>query len=457
VHGGREAIATGRTVTSWEHKGEWWLPGRENEKVPGTLRHDADEGTSLDLLGALSPSQSGGHRLASVTGADVPRRSGTYPRIHGQVGGSAYTLDDCFRSQLRRSWPGEFMNEKIVVNKIYKGPWFDVDEPVQATRILVAMRHLAYWLGKTGLEQVDGSMIAGQDLDAPRRPWSTQVACELDAETVALARGTTVSFSQTLRSAGDGVRELHLEQDFVLGIEVLSPTSIEDLLEQVSDIRDLVSIGTQRTACYERITLQSPDLVRSIGDREVPEPVEFFANWLDRGTRSDKANVHLHEMLFTFEGLGGMDGVRRWAQVAAVHRTALVRVMATKYVGQMYVSDTLLNRVAALEAVDRTRYKDRLSLRKRLERCADLAGRPFELLVGDPDSWTKKIVRQRDIVAHHLGRLPDGSEHLFLADSAYWLFVMCMLRLADVPSAVFARIEKDRHIEWLAPRIQAVL
>ncbi len=37
----------------FEYQGYWWLPSADEEKVPGILKFDPEDGASLDLLGSL--------------------------------------------------------------------------------------------------------------------------------------------------------------------------------------------------------------------------------------------------------------------------------------------------------------------------------------------------------------------------------------------------------------------
>ena len=38
----------------YEVRGHWWLPGREDKKIPGDLKFDPESGGTLTLMGALS-------------------------------------------------------------------------------------------------------------------------------------------------------------------------------------------------------------------------------------------------------------------------------------------------------------------------------------------------------------------------------------------------------------------
>ena len=88
-------------------QGHWWLPGKEDTKVPGVLTFDTETDGTLSLIGALShwtehadsvPLPGGGVRLDRTR--EMEERAGSYPRIYGGVGQTAVTLDDCFQTHM---------------------------------------------------------------------------------------------------------------------------------------------------------------------------------------------------------------------------------------------------------------------------------------------------------------------------------------------------------------------
>lgn len=100
-------------------------------------------------------------------------------------------------------------------------------------------------------------------------------------------------------------------------------------------------------------------------------------------------------MLFTFDDLGGIEGVQRWRRFAGSYRSELSRVMATPYNDQMFLEDRVTNCVAALESFDRTRRNvgnQNAFLEERLREGIAFAGDPFTDLLGEEsvDVWTAR-------------------------------------------------------------------
>jgi hypothetical protein len=224
-------------------------------------------------------------------------------------------------------------------------------------------------------------------------------------------------------------------------------------------MQDLVSIATHRTAAFEFVRFWHPDVFHGRPEgKRLPKGIDLFVEW---NAQADKPvrRLYDHDLLFTFEHLGGIDGVGRWMGAADRHRGGLGRVAGSRYAKGMFVSDRLLNSAAAVEAFDRELTgTEQSKFKTRLQRCAALAGHPFSNLVGDVSRWAETMRLERDDIAHHFGRRmrSSGSETYYLWESMYWLFVLCILRDSAAPEEVFSHLQQHGQYQWLAPRIQAV-
>lgn len=80
-------------MKAFEHRGIWWLPEKEQNKVPGILHFTTEDGLVLELIGALG---------SGLELSDEPR-----PVILGlaeKLG--EVTLGECLPSGLRIGFPG---------------------------------------------------------------------------------------------------------------------------------------------------------------------------------------------------------------------------------------------------------------------------------------------------------------------------------------------------------------
>ncbi len=446
----------------FEVQGEWWVPGRADRKVRGILKFSSEDGAELSLLGSLRSlfeegerSEEDGVVRVSMT-EDALERAGSYPRLHGDSGGTAYTLEDCFRVRSTNRFLGGQGSETIRVNRILRGASFEENEALEATGISFRLTYLVDWIAETSITEQwreDG----GTPEDVPR--FRIEAREKPDRGAV-LASGGSVYLKHRVGITGDGISDRALTQSFQWRVDQPSLTNMDDLLDLASDVQDLVSIATHKTAAFESVSFWHPDVFRERSEgTQMPRAINLFGVW---NTRAEKParRLYEHDLLFTFEHLGGIEGVRRWMDTAARHRGGLGRVMASRYAKEMFVSDRLLNCSAALEAFDRDSTKHEWSkLKTRLGRCADLAGNPFTNLVGDVSRWVEAIRLERDEVAHHFGRRMRTSSTTiyYLWESLYWLYVICILRDSGAPEDVFEHLQRHGQYQRLIRRIQAVI
>lgn len=185
----------------------------------------------------------------------------------------------------------------------------------------------------------------------------------------------------------------------------------------------------------------------------------MFARWSDRAAWVEPKDLTPRDVLFHYHVIGA-DGLGQLLDATAKHTTELRRVIATRREGRMYNSDRLLNRCAALESFDRRRRRRRgHNFDDRIAACINLAGEPFERLVNDTEAWFRVLRRRRNHVAHHLQNddEDDGFTDLVIADSTYFLFALCFLREASLPSKVFDLVEDNGRVDWLRRRLPGVL
>jgi len=439
-------------LESFEVQGEWWLPDAADHRIFGTLRFDPEGGAELSLAQSLrsifdtgEKTEKAGTVTTSITMQSMAE-SGTYPRIHGDVNGIEFTLEDCFRRE------GSLLGgpETVHVNAILKNVRVEAQQAPSGDGVSASFRYLTYWVCGLHIGEEwqtgGGAGVDGIRLYVERLPEAAATANS----------GVEVVLSHRVGVTGNGVIKRSLWQRYGVRINTPEVQPIEDLVDLVSDVQNLVSIATGRTAEFDQVSFWHPDVSR---DGVHPEPIEYFVNWNNRDTSRHPEKFHDVDMFFSYPEFGGIEGVGRWLNTAAVHGPSLDRVVASRYARQMFVSDRLLNRAAALEAFDRVTHPKQEYFRDRLARCVGIAGEPFERLVGDVESWLDVIRDDRNDVAHHLGRRSrdDAPHQYFLAESLYWLFVMCALRHCSTPEPVFTRIKQHQHMIWLGPKIAAAV
>lgn len=203
-------------MDDFEVQGEWWLPGRADRKVPGILTFSPEGGPQLSLFGSLRSILEEGERSekdgvvrVAVTQAAL-ERSGSYPRLHGDAGGTAYTLQDCFRARSSNiTFPGQG-SEIIRVTRVLKGAFFEEHEALEATGISFGLTNLVDWIGESGISE-EWQEVGGTREDVPR--FRIEVRKKPDRHAV-LANGGSVYLKHSVGITGDEMSDRALTQGF---------------------------------------------------------------------------------------------------------------------------------------------------------------------------------------------------------------------------------------------------
>ncbi|WP_367133274.1 HEPN domain-containing protein [Saccharothrix sp. HUAS TT1] len=428
-----------------EVHGEFWLPGADDKKVPGTLTFSAEEGGSLKLIGSFTE----WHQFFGKAQAK------DYSRILGEDDKTKYTLDGCLRTRERQTLGGG-ARQSFSVGQVVKDAWFDKDEAIEAEMVDVEIDHLLGWMGISGLseqgtfsEAAGGAVTEWRIVGVPQQP-----------HVVELPFGK-LELRHVVRPPAGDITGLRMGQDVYARFDFGSLHLLSEAIDYASDLQDLVSIATQRSAAFRGVLLHHEALsLQTSSGRTEQWPARLYSAW--RVKADSKPARAWEDRLFTFEEFGGIEGVGRWMRVAETYRELLGRMMMTRYAKDSIVQDVVASRIATLEGFDRQRFGgSQTKLLTRLKRLAAHAGAPFEQLV-DADNvtaWCTKAKDYRNDIAHHLARYPGvgGAEMHYVGQAAYWLFVLCLLREAEAPAAVYDRLVQSQQFLFEAGEIRSSL
>lgn len=441
------------TSTRW--LGEWWLPSQPDRKVPGALSFSPGSGAELELIGVLrspfEPEDDGPGMALTSSGFE---RAGNYGRICGIASEKAMTLEGCFQTSTSNilAIPAGRATERIYVSRIIEGAIFEEGEPVDATAVQVQLLHLPYWIAEGGIEESHLFDSAQED-----SPEITLAARLLPDRRVELSDGSTLTLSETVRVTGDRVTRRGLDRSFTATITG-QRAPLQEYLHKISALQDLVSMGLGRTATFEEFTFHHPDIVQSLPDGTTRDVrVRLRAEWSNWETRDPESPKH-HERLFSLVDLGGDEPVRKWLDFCSQHRISVARIMSTRYRSPGLASDRLMNRAAALEALHRDITGKNVKFETRILDLATLAGEPFRRQIPDVAEWCSKLKTARDAIAHQFSRDPSqaGPADLWLAETAYYLFVNCALREISAGDAALNRLGDDQKFALAARRLREV-
>ena len=136
------------------YEGYWWLPGANDNGVPGILEFDLDTGASLRLMGSLQA-------LEGFTEPFEPEI------IYGlSSDGKLITLKDCGKTLGNLRFGGGFSTSAYAANTIFVGQHFERPEDVGFERLVVEYLNLEAWADATGF-----ALKFVEETEEPKRRW----------------------------------------------------------------------------------------------------------------------------------------------------------------------------------------------------------------------------------------------------------------------------------------------
>ena len=257
----------------------------------------------------------------------------------------------------------------------------------------------------------------------------------------------------------DPFHTITLTQSAHLGAHFSDSRTIQNILETCTALRNLLTIGVGAPAFVIEATLMRSDLRRDLGDGKTsPIPIGLYIPGLGDPNKAEVKNIHPSQMLFTFDDIGGLEGIARWVRTAGKFKTVIGSLLSHWYLPTIYTDNRFLNIIIAAEALERIRLNQQnINFSKGLEHLACYAGKPFESLVQDVKSWVNEVVRLRVNNLVHRGLHGDieGPRIFWLSESLYFLVVLCLLRECGVAESTLSKITRHQRFISTAEQLNS--
>lgn len=442
-------------------EGVFWLAQRPDNQVAGRLTFDAQNGVELSLIGTfhdvdeILSSHSG--QSITLTDRELLGTNDRSVRIIGSTTKGSVTIDDCsvVGSSFTLGSTHHIPHQKYDGLAVFLNAQFE-DEcaPPEISGIKVSIRNLEHWLSKSGVRVV---FLQGDDTSPVRLD---RIDIDLP-DNLALDTGTDeleFSFQGVLR--GDHIAETIIEQNCQFTICKSEMHPYEDLLKVCTSLQDLITIGLDEPSVITSMSVRLPRPNSSEnGDEEAAQWVRLYTKLLGTDIKPRKKSLDAINTLFSFDDIGGMDGVRGWLEVARRFDVVVGSLMRHWYIPSMYAQDRFFNSVVAAEAMARIRIGEQdVNLRRELTELAEYAGDVFSTLVGDVETWSRSVVRVRVNNIVHIGLRQDiGRPVLYLlSESLYFLVVFCLLRECGVSNDALSKIGGREKVRRLSSQISNI-
>ena len=421
-------------------EGVFWLDSKPDDQVAGRLTFDSTNGACLDLIGSL-------HNLEESLGQSVPPA-----RILGVAGGKSLTLVDCYRTNTSMGFPGLF-REQYRPALVLSGCQIAESQPLVFDTVRIKLRHLDSWVWKTGTDihiTPDEQGIGIGEIQVIHKP--------LEKEVVSIDIGE-LELIFTYGFNPDPFHTTTLTQAAVLGTRFSEPRTVRNVLETCTALRNLLTIAVGAPAFVLEATLTCSDLTRDLGDGKTsPIPIGLYTLGLSDDTQKESKDIHPMQMLFTFEDIGGLEGIAKWMETSSKFKPVIGSLLSHWYLPTIYTDNRFLNIIIAAEALERIRLNQQnINFSKGLERMVDYAGKPFESLVQDVKPWVNEVVRLRINNLVHRGLHGDieGPRIFWLSESLYFLVVLCLLRECGVAESTLSKITRHQRFISTAEQLNS--
>ena len=185
-----------------------------------------------------------------------------------------------------------------------------------------------------------------------------------------------------------------------------------------------------------------------IKEKRRDRPLDPICDLIGHSAGEQFGEMSIGNAMFTFDDIGGMEGVFKWLEVASRYRVVVGTLVGNMYAPSPYAESEFFNACTAAEAFRRIQLrKQNLNLSKELPVLTRHAGNVFKELVGDVDKWVKRVVQTRINVVVHRGLRSgaDAYDVVWLAESLHLLVVLCLLAECGVQKKASERVKGSRR------------
>ena len=417
--------------------GIFWLPGEPGIRVLGRLSFNSADGLELNLIGSLhDPKEILARHPGPIISVPLEELYGSRDkplRILGETTQGFITLDHCFRKSGRFPLLGSSRPAQEIYRgrAAFLGAHLHEDTPLAFTGVITTIQNLEHWIGlpSTSINlRYEEESTKLEQINIVATPREELIATSALGELV-------LSFRYSLR--GDHIVESTLTQKQTVEVRFSGPQAIEYVLTICSSLQDLVTIGTNAP-----VSINSVSLAHNCLDKRV----EFYAPLIGAVGQDTRQPPDPAQLLFTLEGIGGLQGVARWLEVAYKYRTVIDALLSPEYRPHWYIEHRFFDTVIATETFARIHGQQEHINRRKIKQLGHDAGAAFKVLVGDVDEWADRVWdARRDNLIHRGQREIDHPPLYDLSETLYFLVILSLLRECGAPDGAFASIQNHQR------------
>ena len=140
------------------------------------------------------------------------------------------------------------------------------------------------------------------------------------------------------------------------------PRSLKTIMRDVRLLQNLMTLCVDAPVYLDKLILRHPDVhifMLDGSDSGAEQPIELVNSPIPYIAPEARKVRYPHQMLLTFEELGGLPTIARWIEIAPQFQRALNSLMSVKYAEQMFAENRLMNATYGAEAFHRLTQNER--------------------------------------------------------------------------------------------------
>ena len=335
----------------------WWLPDAPEDRVPGVLTYDPEDGMHLDLIGGWKPrelvkQENGELHTVATDKADA------WPIIHGVGDNKLVTVLDSFGNG-SYTFGGITIGSseiptkmRLVTNGILVGYHLkDADDAVfEAADTTV--ENLTWWTRRSGITYTFWTKPDADKIGQIELTRTEPLTVDIGDVRAKLSTVPWLPYAEHTRAQSLARVREHASVEF----SSAEPRPLSDWLTCIGGVSDLLSLATLRPCGHltARVYLPAaPELYsENHPQRNHRREVLVFQRHIVKPA-ADDPGVDLRDFLFTLDDLP-FDGVLpRWFELRDKFRTAIGIVLGLSAITGGYLETRVMSSVAAAESFHR--------------------------------------------------------------------------------------------------------
>lgn len=320
--------------------GYFWLPEKEDRKIPGTLTISDGGDIELEVVGLFDES------VEAINGEDDLSRIIGHVEKDGLV-----TLDKCFYTKKNISF-GAISKSKVCVNRVLSGAAYEKNESFTFNSLSFSVDCFDEWVGISGIN-VDSdwkNKTATISYNPPK-----DIIFKLDN-----GMQLEICFAYTLPGF-PSTTEAKITQRayFKLTSEELRPLS--DFTEIAFKLTNLMCFAIDDTVTLKNLIAKSSEIQADLGEgKSYPVPIYIYYPSIPFSEKIP--NKSWHQMLFSYGAIksNAQDVFNNWISAYDFIAPALSLYFSTKIGAQKYLDGKFLALAQGLETYHRRTSNEKL-------------------------------------------------------------------------------------------------